>query len=72
MVQPPTSLQKLDKYPSAKYNMVERGSVLDFATKSPLFGIGALILIVGMFTKITLLTYIGVGIAMIGALGLRR
>ena len=52
--------------------MIERGSVLDFATKSPLFGIGALVLIVGMFTRITLLTYIGVGTAMIGALRFRR
>jgi len=46
--------------------MIESNSIVDIATKYPLFGLGALILIIGMFMKINFLTYSGVVIAMIG------
>tara|TARA_Y100000034_G_C6681593_1_gene299654 strand:- start:447 stop:614 length:168 start_codon:yes stop_codon:yes gene_type:complete len=47
--------------------MVERGSVLDLAFRYPLFGVGAIILVIGMVSKINFLTYLGAGIAIIGA-----
>tara|TARA_Y100000310_G_C20235313_1_gene602148 strand:- start:461 stop:622 length:162 start_codon:yes stop_codon:yes gene_type:complete len=46
--------------------MIEENSVVDLAFKYPIFGLGAIILIIGMFTKNNILTYLGVGIAMIG------
>lgn len=52
--------------------MIEENSVADLALKSPIFAIGAIILFIGLFTKIKLLSYSGVILAILGTLRLKK